>query len=305
MRLSNLIAWTSSLLFCLVLHAQENLTSDNVTVVFPERLRTQASTALSLYLDAARRVRSLTDLPDPGRVIIDLADSDVAYRETYRRLGGGNPPEHALAIAFSPQNVILVRSSELASLGRGSLPETLVHETFHLYLNAALRRAGVTVPLWFNEGAAQSIAGQKTDAGIVNILQTDARSGQLQPLAAIADRFPEEATASAFAYAQSLSFVSWLDERKPGCLRQILASLMEGTSFSAALEKGAAGSLDKLEALWRAKLAGEYSFLRTFLSQLTLFSVLSIVALAAFVRYLVKRKKLRRKLEEEDRLDGY
>lgn len=286
-------------------YAQERVTDGDVTVVFPPRLRSQADAALALYRQAAQQVRMKTDLPDPGPVRIELADTDLAFQAAYRRLGGRGTPEHALAVAFSPQNVVLVRSSHLAGIGPGSLPETLVHETFHLYLATMLRRVNRRVPLWFNEGVAQWVAGQKVSPQIRNMLQTDAKGGRLPSLASLSERFPDERLALSIAYARSLSFVEWLEGRSPGTVRGILSAMAQGERFKVALLDTTGENVSALEAAHVAKLAGERSFLRTFLSQLTLFSVLALIALAAFARYLVKRKRLHRTLEYEDTLDGY
>ena len=286
-------------------YGQERISSGNVTILFPPRVRRQADAALELYIRAGHLVREKTALPEPGPVTIELADSEFAFQSAYRRLGSREVPEHALAVAFSPQNVVLVRSSHLAGIGPGSLPETLVHETFHIYLGAMLRRAGRRVPLWFNEGMAQWVAGQKTDRQIHNMLQTDAKSGRLPSLASLSERFPGDMPAMSLAYAQSLSFVEWLESRYPGAARRILSALAQGERFDAALLDSAGEDLSSLEVAWLAELAGGRSFLRTFFSQLTLFSILSLVALAAFARYLIKRKRIHRKLEEEDLFDGY
>jgi hypothetical protein len=295
----------SLILPCLTASGQERVTRGSVSVVFSARLRTQAEAALKLYLLAAQGVRAATDLPDPAPVTIELAESELAFQRAYERLGGSGPPEYALAVAFTAQNVILVRSPHLTALGPGSLPETLVHETFHLYLGAMLRRVNRRVPLWFNEGIAQWVAQQQTNPQLLNRLQTNAKGATLTPLASLTERFPDDGAAVSLAYAQSLSFVKWLEGRRPGCIKAVLSALAEGRHFEAALEGAAGERLPGLEAAWCKKLAAEHSFLRTFLSQLTLFSVLSLIALAAFVRYLIKRKRLRKKLEEEDQLAGY
>lgn len=290
---------------CPAANCQERISKESVNVVFPESLRTQADAALELYMQAAARVRQVTGLPDPVRVTIELAESELAFKLIYKRLGGGEPAEYALAVAFTPQNVILVHSSHLHALGSGSLPETLVHETFHIYLGSMLHRSGRRVPLWFNEGIAQWVAGQKSSPQLVNMLRADARSARIPALASLSENFPKEKRAVSLAYAQSLSFVGWLEARKPGCVREILSLIAGGEGFEPALRKTTGEPLANLEEAWRRALAGQHSFLRTFFSQLTLFSVLSLIAIAAFVRYLVKRKKLHRKLEEEDLFDGY
>lgn len=291
------------LVTCLAVQAQQRITDGDVTVAFPARLRVQADSVLKLYRQAAKQVQSKTALPHPGPVKIELADTDLAFQAAYKRLGGSGTPEHALAVAFSPQNVVLVRSSHLAGIGPGNLPETLVHETFHLYLGTMLRGVNRRVPLWFNEGVAQWTAGQKNSPQMLNMLQTIAKGGQLPSLVSLRERFPEEKLSLSIAYARSLSFIEWLEERSPGTVRKILSAMKKGERFETAFLDAAGGSVSKLEVVHITKLAGERSFLRTFLSQLTLFSVLALVALAAFVRYLVKRKRLRRKLEEEDFLD--
>lgn len=290
---------------CLCAHAQDSLESDDVTVVFPGHLRLQADATLELYRRAARQVRDRTGLPDPGRVRIELAGTNAAFNAAYSRLGGRDAPEHALAVAFSPRNIILVDSSRLSAIGPGSLPETLVHETFHLYLGSMMQKTNMQVPLWFNEGLAQWTAGQKLSNRLRNMLETDAKGRHLPPLSALSGSFPKDEPGSSIAYAYSLSFVEWLEEQRPGIIRRILAALGNRKPFTVALRETAGESLPELERAHTAELAARQSFLRTFLTQLTLFSILSLIALAAFVRYLIKRRRLRRELDREDMLDDF
>jgi hypothetical protein len=292
-------------LACSHLSAQDSIRDGDVTVLFPPGRGTQARATLALYRRAQGHIRSVTGLADPGIVTIELARSDLAFESAYRRVAGGPPTEHALAVAFTPQNRILVRTSHLSAVGSGSLPETLVHETFHIYLGSLMRRRSVQVPLWFNEGVAQWVARQNLEPDTLNMLQTRARGNSLIPLASLAERFPEEVDLSTLAYAQSLSFIEWNEERRPGTVRRILSALAGGQDFDSALRGSTGGDLRSLEAAWRSTIAGRHSFFRTFFSQLTLFSLLSIVAIAAYVRYRVKRKRTHRKLEEDDLLDGY
>ncbi len=293
------------MLTCLAAYGQQRLTKGKITVVHPPRAGTQARTALALYEHSATRVKQLTSLPDPGHVTIELADSDIAYKAAFRRLRATGAPEYALAVAFSPENLILIRSTHLRAIGGGNLPETLTHETFHLYLAAMLRRTGQGVPLWFNEGVAQWVAGQQINPQLLNRLRTDAKGNKLRSLASLSENFPPDNGAISIAYAQSLSFIQWLQNGRSDAVEEILLSMKEGSSFHAALLEAAGENLNRLEAAWHKDLARKRSFLKTFLSQLTLFSVLSLIALVAFLRYLRKRKKLLRKLEEEDRFEDY
>jgi hypothetical protein len=295
----------AAILTCSAFCEQESLTSGDVTILFPPGHEQQARATLNLYRRAQQHIESVTGLRRPRRVSIELARSDISFEASYQEIAGHPPLGHALAVAFTPQNRILVRTSRLGSVGSGSLPETLVHETFHVYLGELMRRAGVSVPLWFNEGLAQWVARQELNPTMLNLLQTKARENSLIPFRSLSERFPGEEGLSRLAYAQSLSFIEWLEERKSGTIRSILASLETGQDFASALRGFTGGDIRNLEPAWRSSIAGRHSFFRTFFSQLTLFSILSLVAIAAYIRYRIKRRRTRRKLEEEDLLDGY
>ncbi len=305
MKLLRTVLVLATLLACARLQAQDSLTSGDVTIQFPPGRRQQAEATLALYHRAQRHVNSVTGLPHPARVTIELARSDLAFESAYRGIAGVAPVPNALAVAFTPQNRILVRTSHLRAIGSGSLPETLVHETFHIYLGTLMRKKGVSVPLWFNEGVAQWVARQEIEPAVLNLLQTKARGNSLIPFSALAENFPWETGLSTQAYAQSLSFIEWFEERRPGTVRNLLSALGGGQDFDTALRVSTGGDLRSLESAWRSTIAGRHSFLRTFFSQLTLFSLLSIVAIAAYIRYRIKRKRTHRKMQEEDLLDGY
>jgi len=290
--------------FTHLLIGQQEISDGDVKVVFPPRLRIQAETSLKLYKLSASKVKNGTGLPDPEHVTIELADTETGFWSAYKRHGGRDKPEHALAVAFSPSNVVLVRTSHLKGIGPGNLPETLVHETFHLYIGAALAKVNLRIPLWFNEGVAQWIAGQQANNTLANILRARAKGGKIPTFETLSAKFPGKGEEISLAYAQSLLFVEWLEKRRRGTVKKIISRLQRGEPFEAALRGETGQNLPYLQKAFFSELASEQSFLRSFLSQMTLFSILSLVALAAFVRYLVKRKRIRRKLEREEE-NGY
>ena len=73
MRVSGTILVLTALLVCSHLQGQDSLESDDVTILFPPGRRQQAEATLALYRRAQKQVSSVTGLPHPARVTIELA----------------------------------------------------------------------------------------------------------------------------------------------------------------------------------------------------------------------------------------
>jgi len=84
------------------------------------------------------------------------------------------------------------------------------HEVVHILLS---QHAGPNVPRWFHEGLAQSLAGGTYLGVSEEDLVFYARTGNLFRFSQLRHRFPSRPTALRKAYAQSYSFVSFLQRR--------------------------------------------------------------------------------------------
>jgi hypothetical protein len=126
------------------------------------------------------------------------------------------------------------------------------HELMHVL---EYKLAGVsysTIPTWLKEGLATSVE-LYPDPDLQRVLNEAQANGSLLSMASLCDGFPQDAKTAQLAYAQSASFVSYLNGRFGS---QIFTKLIENASSGQTCENTVnsvlAVSLDQLEQDWMA-----------------------------------------------------
>lgn len=121
-------------------------------------------------------------------------------------------------VAFArPQRLELVLVEErIQADPPDDLDSVLLHELTHVVLGDLERRLSGhrrRVPRWLHEGLAQVIAGSRYLGGDDHLVWFRARTGRLLSFSSLAEHFPEDVEMLRVAYAQSSSFIAWLDAR--------------------------------------------------------------------------------------------
>jgi hypothetical protein len=117
----------------------------------------------------------------------------------------------------------------------------------------------VRVPLWFDEGYATWAAGEwdRLDALQLNLAVV---RGGVPDLRSLDGALRGSATAAGAAYALSVSAVTELARRNPsGSLEPLLARLMEGEDFGAAVLSTTGLTVVQFDAEWRKTVRSRYS----------------------------------------------
>jgi hypothetical protein len=114
--------------------------------------------------------------------------------------------------AIPARHEIHLLLAEIDRTGRGLRP-VLVHELTHELLHQACAPWGDRLPRWFHEGIAQVLAKNTYLGASEEVIVWRATAGTLLPFAEIADTFPTGTRELQIAYAQSHSYVSWLERR--------------------------------------------------------------------------------------------
>ncbi|MCA8972010.1 MAG: hypothetical protein KDC95_19640 [Planctomycetes bacterium] len=187
------------------------------------------------------------------------------------------------------------------------LESVLVHEMVHVVLGD-LERESVddtrAVPRWLHEGLAQVAAGSRYLGGGDEALWYRAKTDQLMSLSSLTSGFPNDDELLRVAYAQSSSFLSWLDARVGR--DRILAALRSWLHGDAINLDAALASLDPewsftlAEGLWAEDL--KTSSLLALLRN-SCFNVLILLALPLLAIILYKR--FRREQRAGARLDRW
>lgn len=223
----------------------------------------------------------------PEAFVVVLAPSEAAFAERT----GGRVPDWGLAVAIPHDRTIVLRSPRLTG-GSGEDPAVVLrHELGHLYLAAAVGRAGA-VPRWFDEGFAALYADEWRWANPFRLAWARLAGG-LPSLRALEGAFPAVPTPD-LAYGQSLAAVRHLRDRggERG-MTLLLARVGEGMSFDAALRATYGLTLAQFYTAWEAELGTRYGWAVALSDDRALWAAL---AAAAMVLFVLKRRSIRREI---------
>jgi hypothetical protein len=156
----------------------------------------------------------------------------------------------------------------VAGRGESETHRTALHESSHAVLMHAVPR----VPAWLNEGLAEYFEQLEVSAGVSRIpadgrrhrlLASAVGAAEVGPLRELFEMHPATLLglpdrAMYLAYTQSWSVVTFLmeDQENRSRLREILDGTRRGRGASEAVERAMPGGIERLEADWRAWLAG-------------------------------------------------
>jgi len=176
---------------------------------------------------------------------------------------------------------------------------TLRHELCHIVLGQVEEEAGRRFPLWFHEGVAVWVSGGGHYGGRDEFLIAAAH-GHLLPLADLADRFPERGDDARLAYQQSEDFVAWLATKPGGAPADLIAAFRRGLDFGAAVRAATGRPLDEWERMWRRAGRRRHPWLATLRHALSLFTVLAVATIIAYLIVRLRRRLRKRRMDEED-----
>jgi len=185
---------------------------------------------------------------DPAPITLIVARDRAAFALWSR----GRVPRWGGGLAATGSRTIVIRVDAGDPFG------TLRHELAHLALHQRIR---VRVPLWFDEGFAVLAAGEygRLDALRLNVAVA---SGRIPGLGGVdaALRGAAQADAEA-AYALAATAVAELARRNPsGTLEPLIAQLVAGASFDAAVEATTGFTADRFDEAWHRSVRRRYNW---------------------------------------------
>jgi len=152
----------------------------------------------------------------------------------------------------SPDIGVLLVSNGSQSAELIEMERQIPHELMHILEYKTSGASYAAIPAWLNEGLATSVEIYP-DPDLQRILNAAQSSGSLLPIASLCDGFPQDARTAQLAYAQSASFVNYLNGRFGSHIfTKLIENAASGQTCENAVNSAAGVPLDQLEKDWIA-----------------------------------------------------
>lgn len=258
---------------------------------FSFRYRPQYLTVIQDTIDSAEEAR--TEVVEQLGAEATGPTVEVRFArnvQEMRALSPRQPPSYADAVAFWPDNVIVI-SLTTSSHRPVSLERVFRHELAHLALRWVV--GDTHVPRWFNEGLAIMVSGEQPMERIQLLWPTAAR-GEGTPFRRLDRSFPDHEFQANRAYAESADIVRFLSHyRGRWRLQELLQRVHSGEPFYEAMSTTWGMSVRSLEREWYRDLRRRYSVIPSVTAGLTLWVLVGIFAIFAYVK---RRRDIRRRI---------
>ena len=249
-----------------------------------ERLRAVSQDELA----SAMRLVGLTEPGPPIRVIVAPEGSGPA-RLVSPWISG---------YALSDKGLVVVMPQRVGSYPDSSLEDLLRHEVAHVLVSRAA--GGRPLPRWFHEGMAM-IAGGSWGLDDRSQLTLALLADRPVSLAELEERFLRGQSEVNRAYAVAGSFVRDLFDRYgPEAAPRTLAGVARGLSFEEAFREATGVTLAQAESAFWSRQTFWYRWVPVLTSSVTLWLLITLLALWAIRRRRNRDAALRRIWDEEE-----
>lgn len=211
------------------------------------------------------------------------------------------PPEYASGVAYRGLHLVLLSMLQPRGAEAVDLDEVFRHELAHVALEDAVR--GKHVPVWFNEGLAIALSGERAAARL-QTLWSATLAGTLLPLSELDGSFPHDGSEVSIAYAESADFMRFLT-RKSDRLRfaAMIGRVREGQPFERAMAEAYGSDLRRLELEWRGELERRFSVIPVLTGGGVLWMLVVGVLVAAYVRRRRRTKEILARWGREEAIE--
>lgn len=273
------------------------LKAEGVTVQYTERAAGAAAFALQMVQEQQGAVQAQLARVLGQRWPRPIAVRLGSGRAEFEGLAGGQPRAWAVALAYPEQDTMLLDALQLTE-PQGAA--TVRHELAHL----ALGQVG-DFPHWFHEGFADLLSGKDLDVEYYATMYRAVHSDTLAPLSQLAGEWPPHRDDALRAYAQSLSFASFLADRHGGpAFDELFQRVRAHDGFELAFAKAFHATVDLEERSWRKTLAWRYRTVPLATAISLLWSCTALLCVLAFLRRRVEKERNLRRMDEEAALEA-
>lgn len=230
---------------------------------------------------------TLTGLERPPGVIHAYL---APRRDVFAEIQPSSPPEWAAGTAYPEQDLVFVL---MATRGEKTPRQVYVHELTHVVLHWSF--GDNEPPRWLEEGITQ-VTAREFDLRTQTLLSQAALGGQLMPLSALTEGFPDDPYRARIAYAESRDFMLYLRHEYGD---ETVASIVQGMAAGASAEQAIADttgvSLRTLEQRWADRLNRRYAWLPVLGGSGTAWSVAAVLVVLGWAR---RRRQHRARLAQ-------
>jgi len=184
-----------------------------------------------------------------------------------------------------------------------ALEPVITHELTHVVLQADFPRSDGW-PQWFQEGLAMR---QTRSEGLRDYVTLSAATifDRVIPLERLAVRFPADEAEARLAYAESVSFLGFLETRHGPARFAALMRELRSRPFEEAFRAVYGAGPGALESQWLRWVNRRYAWLPAVTSGTTLWVLATLLFLVAIVVRRRRSRLMREKWEAEDREHGF
>ncbi len=200
----------------------------------------------------------------------------------------------AAGAAWPAKSLILILS------GSGNdIAKTFLHEMNHILLGRAFRGAG-RIPRWLSEGLAMIWADEWSLQRLTTMTMA-ALTGRLLPMDLLADRFPADLRRAEIAYCQSYYFIAFLkQEFGSEAFQRFFSEYAKYRDFKSAMRLAYQMEWYELEKLWTRHVTRSFSWLPLITSASTLWFLMALLFIAAYMRKKHRNRQILRAWQEEE-----
>lgn len=271
------------------------MTAGPVTVVHADGDAGYARAVAGLAGAAHERIRGSFGLEHrvPVSLLLLSANSPDATREEW----AGRLSSWVAGAAIPSRQLIVVRVRPGQT--PRSLEPLLAHELTHVILQADYP-AHDGWPLWFREGLAMR---QSRDEGLRDSLALSAAAlfDRMLSFESLSGRFPADESAARLAYAQSVSFLAFLDGRFGRARFTTLMRELRGRGFEEAFRSAYGLGPGAAEGLWLRWANRRYAWLPALTSQSAFWLLITLLFFAAIAVRRRRSRQMRERWEAEER----
>jgi hypothetical protein len=223
----------------------QTISAGDVTAHWTDSGVTIGQTALDIAAQARPRLQTMIPAAGAQPVEIYIYPSTADLRSAMRLTG-----RDWVGADAQPELGVLLVTAVNPRTAAFDLGQSIPHELAHLLLYEATAPTGGEVPRWFEEGVA-TIAETAPNPDHEIILE-EAVAGQATiPFASLCETFPAEEDRARLAYAQSASFVRYIQARYGNeILGELVLAFADGAGCETATRRVLDVSLDRLNADW-------------------------------------------------------
>jgi len=246
-----------------------------------------AQKTLDIAQEGLKKAQSIVISGEPELVRIYVYANAADLQETISRSG-----QELVAGHTDPDLGVIVVSLPTGPEQQLLTEQRLPHELMHLLLNQFADANYGNLPTWLNEGMA-SAAELFPNSDYEFLLDSAYQSNQLLTIRSLCKAFPINAAGALLAYAQSSSFVSYLNNTYGKNRMQFLVSqYANGLDCDQGLVSALGSDLTELEKAWRSARFGE-DVVREAIDKLVPWIILLAAMLLAplILGFLLLRKK--------------